>query len=282
MPATVPVHLEVRLGRTGLLDVHDAEVRGASRPFRGLIQHLNACRVLAFQSRKRKSGSAVLMLQQPRELHRCAAFPKRRAGPFGVAMGTEEAASLVDLQLVQGRRHVHPRAAQSGDDRRHDLVEGLFPGFAADPHIGTVELPRVADRCIDNRVLTAAIRRAIRPLDDRLNLRGRNRKREHADAVDFDARDRRVQRALDKEVPGPFDANEQRLESLQFVIVGDGNPIAGHGREATGFRRCSQGVRRGSIKRSSRLVDAATRLVAKMTYSFAGVRERIRCAEARA
>jgi hypothetical protein len=75
------------------------------------------------------------------------------------------------------------------------LVEGLFPGFAADPHIGGVELPGVADRCIDNRVLTAAIRRAMRPLDDCLNLRGRDRKREHADAVDFDARDRCVQRA---------------------------------------------------------------------------------------
>jgi hypothetical protein len=62
------------------------------------------------------------------------------------------------------------------------LVEGLFPGFAADPHIGGVELPGVADRCIDNRVLTAAIRLAMRPLDDRLNLRGRDRKREHADA----------------------------------------------------------------------------------------------------
>ena len=83
----------------------------------------------------------------------------------------------------------------------------------------------------------------MRPLDDRLNLRARHRKRQHADAIDFDSRDRRVQRALDKEVPGPLDASEQRLESLQLVIVGDSNPVAGHAREATGFRRCSQGVR---------------------------------------
>ena len=144
---------------------------------------------------------------------------------------------------------------------------------------------RAARRCGSisrESLLTAAIRRAMRPLDDHLNLRGRNRKRKHADAVDFDARDRRVQGALDKEVPGPFDASEQRLESLQSVIVGNGNPISGPAQEATGFRRCSQGTRTGSIKRSSRLVDTATRLVAKMTYSFAGARERIRCAEVRA
>src|SRR5438552_1701716 len=65
MSAAVSVHPEVRLGPTCLLDVHDPEVRGAFGPFRHLTQHLDPCRVLAFQPRKRKSGSAVLVLQHP-------------------------------------------------------------------------------------------------------------------------------------------------------------------------------------------------------------------------
>ncbi len=75
----------------------------------------------------------------------------------------------------------------------------------------------------------------MRPLDDRLNLRGRHRKRQHADALDFDAGNRRVQRAVNEEVPRSLDASKQRLESPELVIVGNGNPIVGHAREATGF-----------------------------------------------
>jgi len=55
----------------------DAKVRGAFRPFRGPTQHLDARRVVAFQPREQESGSAVVMLQQPRELLGCGRFPKR-------------------------------------------------------------------------------------------------------------------------------------------------------------------------------------------------------------
>ena len=52
-------------------------MRGAFRPFRGPTQHLDARRVVAFQPREQESGSAVVMLQQPRELLGCGRFPKR-------------------------------------------------------------------------------------------------------------------------------------------------------------------------------------------------------------
>jgi hypothetical protein len=37
---------------------------------------------------------------------------------------------------------------------------------------------------------------------------------------------------LDKELRRSLDTNEQRFESLQLVIVGNDNPIAGHARKA--------------------------------------------------
>jgi hypothetical protein len=116
----------------------------------------------------------------------------------------------------------------------------IFPGLATDPHIGGVEPPGVADRGVDKRALSAAVRRAMRAFDDRLKLRGRDGKRQHADAVDFDSRNRRVQRASDKEVPGSLDASEQPLKSLQVVIIGNGDPFVDHAREPTGFWRCGQ------------------------------------------
>ena len=134
----------MRLGGTGLLDMHDAEMRGAARPFRGLTQHLDACRVLAFQSGERQSGSAVLMLQQPRELLRCAALPKRCPKQVRCSRNLafvewrRQWCLLLLLALVSQAEAIRQADAASIGDRPHFvLAVGVECGKSQLRHVGT-------------------------------------------------------------------------------------------------------------------------------------------------
>ena len=92
-------------------------------------------------------------------------------------------------------------------------------------------MPHSANRFVEEGFRAAAIRRARRLLDELLNLRAGNGKRQHARAFHFDSRHRCFQRALREEIAGAPHAREHRFERLQTAIVGNGNLVIRHARK---------------------------------------------------
>ena len=102
---------------------------------------------------------------------------------LGVAVGGEEAAALVDEQLVEPGIEPVGRAAEPLRRRVEDLRERLRPRAAREVNPLRADLPAVADRGVDERVRPLAVGRALRCRDQVADLRLGHREGQHAGAV---------------------------------------------------------------------------------------------------
>ena len=147
---------------------------------------------------------------------------------FRVAMREEKAARVIHEQLVKFRRHRHALAAQPGHDLLENPVEIRRPRLAAEPHFLRRQLPHLAHRLVENRVLAPSVRRAHRVLDQRGDLHRRHGKRQDAHAFHLDFRHGNLHRAMHEKIPCPLHAAQQFLQRLEILIVCDLNGHVGH------------------------------------------------------
>jgi hypothetical protein len=123
-------------------------------------------------------------------------------------MADEEAAPVVDEHFVERGRHrlvdAEPRSGQ-----RNGPVERLLPVLAVDAHAIRPDLPRAPHVCIDDRRRAPSIGGALCQRDQLLGLNVQERQRDLADAVDRQARRRKLHAAGRKEVARPPDRAQQ-------------------------------------------------------------------------
>ena len=110
---------------------------------------------------------------------------KHAGGLLGVAVADEEAALVVDQQLVQ--LGVHAGAgAQPGGSALGQRREHLGPVFARDPHLRGADLPGAPHVGVDQRVAATAIGCALGSGDELGGLRRQQRQGDRPDAFDLE------------------------------------------------------------------------------------------------
>lgn len=133
---------------------------------------------------------------------------------LGVAVGGEEAARLVDQQLVEPGVQPVGGTAEAVRRRGQDPAERIAPPHARQTNLRGVYLPAVAHCAVDQRCRPLAVRCTFRDRDQCLDLRFRHRKRQSARALHVQPRHGRQQPAVRAEIAGPVDRQEQLLDRL--------------------------------------------------------------------
>ena len=150
-------------------------------------------------------------------------------------MREKECAHVIYEQLVEFGGNRHALATESGNHLGEDAVETRRPRSTTDSHLVRRQLPHLAYRLVENRLLATTIRRARRLLDERGNLGWRNRKGQHPHAFDLQFRHGNLHHPIDEKVSGPLHAFEQLLQRFQSLVVFDAYGFIGHARQVIGF-----------------------------------------------
>ena len=124
---------------------------------------------------------------------------------LGVAVRSEEAALLVDQELVEFRLHRTRRIAEPFGRAVKDVPERLVPGLASHDDLVRRDLPAVTDRPVQYRLFAPSIGRAFSKRHQLLQLRGLERESEDARRLAGNARHRRVEPTVHAAVAWPVD-----------------------------------------------------------------------------
>jgi len=163
---------------------------------------------------------------------------------LGVAMGHEEAALVVDQQLVQLGDHTGAGTQPSGR-ALDDAVQHRGPVLARDADTISTNLPSAAHHRVDQRFATAAVGRTLGHRDKLRGLRRQQRQRDRADAIDLDQRHMQRAMACGVEVARRADGLQDRGQCIvdrihdrlsRTLKCARGRPASPSGRHALGRR----------------------------------------------
>ena len=132
---------------------------------------------------------------------------------LGVPVFGEEASRLVDEQLVELDPESFGRQAQTFGDQTLDRREQIRPRPTRDKDILGVDLPTVANRCVQNGFGPLAVGRALRSRNQPLDLRLGHREGQLACTFDDDARHRREEGSADAVVARTLHGLEKFVET---------------------------------------------------------------------
>ena len=143
---------------------------------------------------------------------------------FRVGVGLEHGALLVNQHLVELGRHRDGNAQLLGDPFASGLHGG--PPLGAEIKLSGIQLPRVADCCINKRFATSAVGGLARFLNQLLNRRSPQREGYTSDIVDRDRLDVVWSDSAEcRKASRRFDCIQCRAESLDragWLSRGDG------------------------------------------------------------
>ncbi len=119
---------------------------------------------------------------------------------LGIAVAEEEAARLVEQQLMERGRNRGLHAEAVGDPGE-DALQSDCPALAAQAHLLRPDLPTAPYRRVENRCFTAAVRRRFRHRRELRCLRRQQRQCHLADALDLERGRAQLGGAGDEKVP---------------------------------------------------------------------------------